>query len=466
MADDRSAIGPPRKAPATRELLRLAWPIFIAQVAVVGNGAIDVAMAGRLSTIDLAAVALGANIYVTIYIALMGVLQALAPIAGEHHGAGRLSVIGELTRQTWWLSGFLAMIGVPLVLATDLWFALAQVDSSVAGVTRSYLGLIAVALPAALAMRVFGTLNVAITRPKVTMLINLAALALKAPLNLVFIQGLGPLPAMGGAGCAAATATLAWTTLAAAALLWRFDPTYRRLRLNAEPLRPRWPAQKALLSLGIPIGVSTFFEVTSFTMLAVLIARIGPATVGAHQIVANLVALLYMVPLALGLATSTLIAQQLGADAPRAARNIALRGFRIVIGVALVAALIIWMLRDGIVGVYTTNAEVAAIAMTLIGLGALFHAFDAAQGIASFILRAYRVALVPMLIYGVALWGIGLAGGFWIAFYDSPLGPPQGAIGFWMAGAFGLACAAVPLVWLAATVSLRHSQAAAITTIP
>ena len=72
-----------------RDIYRLGWPMFVGQMAVMANGFIDTIMAGRASAADLAAVGLGGSIYVTVYISLMGVLQALAPIAGQLYGAGR-----------------------------------------------------------------------------------------------------------------------------------------------------------------------------------------------------------------------------------------------------------------------------------------------------------------------------------------------------------------------------------------
>ena len=57
--------------------MRLGWPVFIGQVAVVANGVIDTIMAGRYSTVDLAGVGVGAAIYFSIFIAMMGVLLAL-----------------------------------------------------------------------------------------------------------------------------------------------------------------------------------------------------------------------------------------------------------------------------------------------------------------------------------------------------------------------------------------------------
>ena len=82
--------------------------------------------------------------------------------------------------------------------------------------------------------------------------------------------------------------------------------------------------------------------------------------------------------------------------------------------VASITALTFWTLRRGIVAVYTHDAEVTAVALSLIGYLVVFHVFDALQGIIGFVLRAYRVVVVPMLIYAVALWSLGLGGQmFW-----------------------------------------------------
>jgi MATE family multidrug resistance protein len=67
----------PRSLP--RELLHLAWPVLIAQVAVMASGVIDTLMAGRLSPVDLAAVGIGASIYATVFVTAMGVLLAITP---------------------------------------------------------------------------------------------------------------------------------------------------------------------------------------------------------------------------------------------------------------------------------------------------------------------------------------------------------------------------------------------------
>ena len=113
------------------EILRLAWPVFIGQLAVMANGVIDTVMAGRLSPADMAAVGLGASIYITVYVGLMGVLLALSPIAAHHYGAGRLDDIGAAFRHALWLA---LAIAVPGSLALEAcvqlvrWLTLASSD--------------------------------------------------------------------------------------------------------------------------------------------------------------------------------------------------------------------------------------------------------------------------------------------------------------------------------------------------
>lgn len=457
MTEHAAGLKPPDTS--TRAFIKLASPLFVANLALVGSSTIDTVMAGRLSASDLAAVAVGASIYVSVYIGLMGVLQGLSPIAGHHYGAQRWRAIGDDLQQALWLSSILTIIGLPLVLATDTWLTFAQVDADVRSKCTTYLHATAFGLPAALAARAYVALYAAVSRPRITMAINLIALAAKAPLNAVFMYGYGPIPAMGGAGAGVSTAVLAWLLLAMNFGVWRLDSSFARYRSESTHL-PRLTSQRELLKLGIPIGLSVLFEVTSFTFMSVLIARLGTAAVAGHQIVANLIALLFMMPLALGIATSVLVAQSLGAGDARVARRAALRGLRLTIGIAIVAALVVWLLRETIVGLYTIDAAVGSVALSLLSLAAVFHVFDAGQGVAGFALRGYKNTFWPMVIYGVALWAIGLCGGFWIGLHPTLLGPARGPAGFWEAALVGIAIASIALAYLTVVVSNRRVQAA------
>jgi len=191
--------------------------------------------------------------------------------------------------------------------------------------------------------------------------------------------------------------------------------------------------------------------------LALLIARLGTSVTGGHQITMNLAALTFQVPFALGVATGTLTAQAIGAGDMRRARVTGWTGIGIGAVVALMIALAFWALRDAIVSVYTSDPVVAGVALSLVGYLIAFHVFDAVQGVAGFVLRAYKVAILPTVVYAVALWGFGLTGGYVVAFHPV-LGRPRGAAGMWLMQAVALALTAVLLVGLHVWVLERRRE--------
>ena len=92
----------------------------------------------------------------------------------------------------------------------------------------------------------------------------------------------------------------------------------------------------------------------------------------------------------------------------------------------------------------------------------MFHTVDAVQAVTAFVLRAWRIATLPTLIYVLALWGVGLGGGNLLAFDTGGTVPPawQGARGFWIASTAGLALSAVGLVALLAWVLKQRAAEA------
>jgi MATE family multidrug resistance protein len=297
-----------------RRLLRLAWPVLVAQVAVVANGVIDTVMAGRLSAVDLAAVGVATAIYFTVFVTCMGVLLALAPSVAQLYGAGRLGDIGEQVRQSGWLALLLALLAVLLLRQPEPFVVLARLTPAVAAKVRAYLAAISWGVAPTMAFRLFYGFMSGIGRPRAIMAFNLLGLAVKVPLNAWFMFGLD----MGAAGCGASTAVIAWLTTIAAwtwcARQAEFAPYGILVRLTA----PKFRELMALLRLGLPIGATLLVDVTAFTFMALFIARLGPTVSAAHQIAANLTVLIFMIPLSIGHAALVLAGQALGAGDPRA----------------------------------------------------------------------------------------------------------------------------------------------------
>jgi MATE family multidrug resistance protein len=437
-------------ADSARRLLPLAWPVFLGQVAVLAFSTVDTMVVARHSAADLAALAIGGAAYVTIFIGLMGVVLAVGPITGQLYGAQRLHEAGQELHQAIWLALMLAVPGSLLLFFPQPFLALAKASPEVAEKVRGYLAGLAFALPASLVFAAFRGFNTAVSRPKIVMLLQVGALVPKVPLTILLVGGAPSigLPALGVAGCGIATAAVMLVQLAMAWLLLQRDPFYDRFAVRGALTPPSRKALAALLKLGIPMGGSVWIEVTGFTFMAFFIARLGATPVAGHQVAVNLVSLMFMVSLAIANASSTLVAQRVGAQDLRDARRLGWHGVLIGVGIAALLGAAVYLLRVPVLRLYTHDPVVVGAALPLLAWLVVFHIADAAQVVAAFVLRAWRIATVPMLIYVLALWGVGIGGGYVIAFDVLGLTPPplRGAVGFWTASTSGLTLAALALV--------------------
>src|SRR5262245_6629852 len=409
-------------------------------------------MAGRYSAVDLAAVGIGASVYFSVFIGLMGVVMALSPIAGQLYGGRQYERIGEETRQTVWLALALAALGVLVLAFPEPFLRVSGAPLEVEARTRAYLQGIAWALPAMLLFRVFFALTTAVSRPRAVMAINLIYFVTKVPLNALFIYGAFGAPELGGPGCAIATAIASWLMFAIAWIYCARHPFYAAFRIFE---RWSWPDVGVLwnhLKLGIPMGLAFFVEVTSFTFMAIFLARLGAVTSAGHQIASNVTAVFYMFGLAVGNATGVLIAQAVGARDAHQARHTGFTGMRIMLAVSACAGVLIFLAARNIVLLYSHDAEVQALATRLMTYVALFQIFDTAQVVIVNALRGYKITFMPMLVYTVALWGIGLGGGYALGLAGVPLAnalglaTPMGAAGFWLAGVASLIVASLILL--------------------
>jgi MATE family multidrug resistance protein len=449
-------------ADSARRIAAQAWPVFVGQLSVLAYATIDTLLVARTSATELAALALGGVAYFTVFVGFMGVLLALSPIVGQLYGAGRLQEAGRQLQQALWVATVLSIAGAAALCHPEPILWLARASPEVAAKVRAYLQALALALPAALLFTVYRGFNTAISRPQAAMRLQLASLVLKVPLSAAAVWGVPALglPALGVVGCGIATCIAMWAQVLAAVWVTRRDPFYAPFEIRGPGLaRPHAGTLRQQLQLGLPLGATILVEATGFSFMAVFIARLGTTAVAGHQIASNLINVLFMMPLALGSATSTLVAQAVGGGQAAQARRLGWHGLAMGCGGAAVMAVALLATQDAVLGLYSQAREVVAAARPLLAWAALLHLADAAQIIAAFVLRAYKVTVVPMLIYAAALWGVGLGGGYLLAFDVGGRVPQalQGAPGYWAATTAGLFLAAIALAGFMAW-ALRTGQ--------
>ena len=439
--------------PELKTIARHAGTILVGQLAVMAFGVTDTIVAGRYSQQALAALSVGSAVYISIFVGLMGVLQALLPTWAELHGAGRHPQVGRSVRQALYLSALTMVAGVTALFFPGPLLEWTQVPAALQGEVRDYLSVLSLALPAALLFRMYSTLNQSLGKPLLVTWLQIGSLLVKVPLSIWFAFGGFGLEGRGAVGCAWATVVVNWLFILLALWLVRTDPLYRPYAIWRPMERPDWRVIRQFARLGVPGGLAIMVEVTSFTLMALFIARQGTLASAAHQVVANLAAVLFMTPLSLAIATSARVSFWLGAADPGRARLAIRTGFKLALVLSLCMSAITLLARHGIAGIYSRTPEVAALAASLLVWLSLFHLGDAAQALLVWVLRCYRVVVAPLVAYCVLLWGVGLAGGYLLAYRGiGPLPAQHSPVAFWQASTLALALLApilLAILWRA-----------------
>ena len=444
-----------------RTMLSHAASVWIGQAAVMAFGVVDTVVAGRHSDLSLAALAVGSAVFITVYVSLFGLLSALLPIWAELHGARRPADLGRSVRQALYVCALASVLGMALLLHAGALLRLARVPPELQPVAASYLAVVGWSLPAALLFRAFSNLCQSLGRPHLVSRLQVISLFVKVPLSIWLTFGGAGVPELGVVGRAWATFAVHYVMLGLALWLLRTQALFAPLALWRRVERPHAPTLVAFARLGLPAALTVLVEITSFTLMALFIARLGTTATAAHQIAANVTTLLYMTPLSLAIATSARVGYWRGAGDETRARQVALQGSVLALALALLAAALVWLAGHGIAALYTPHAGVALLAAQLLAWVALLHVADATQTLAIFVLRCYRVTLAPLLVYCVLLWGFGLGGGYALAYRGlGPLAAQQSPTAFWQAAAGALLVTALLMQWLLRRVSRRASRPA------
>jgi MATE family multidrug resistance protein len=426
-----------------KALLRLGGPLIVNNLAVAGMHFADAVMAGSLGARELAAVAVGGSFWFLGFTLCLGILMAVSPIVSRHFGAGDYNLIGRYTRQGIYLA---VLMGVALLLigrfAAAPLLARFGIDPEFRELTVGYVGAIMYGAPGIfifLALR-FTMEGIGRTRP--IMFTSMFSLSCNVFLNYVLMFGHFGAPALGVVGCGYASAITMWLVMLALAGHIILSRHYRKFHIFSRFGSLRLSAFKEIIYLGVPIAITITAEAGLFSAVSILIGTRGTEITAAHQIAINFSSTTFMVPLALSGATTVLVGQLIGAGKHREARICGSTGILLCAGFMTMSAAFLLVFRDAVVGLYSSDATVAGIAISLLLMAAIFQIADGVQIGAAGALRGYKDTGFPMVINIVAFWVLAFPLAYLAAItYQAP--PNY----IWAGFVVGLGSAAMLLTW-------------------
>lgn len=448
---------PPEITLELRAMIRLALPLIAGQVLLFGTTVIDTLLAGHLGPLVLGAVAVGASLWMLPFMAMQGVIFAVAPSVAHLVGAGRRREVGALFRQAVFLAlgmGLVMLVSLRLAVADIVpWLGLApEIATGVVDFVRA----VALGAPALALFMVCRGLSDGLSMTRPAMWFGALGLVVLLPLGYVMMYGAFGLPGMGARGSGLATALETWIGAICFATHVAIGRGYRGIGWNSGPKWPNVHAIKGLLALGVPMAATVVLEVGLFSFTAFAIGRFGAAAVAAHQIALNVAGLSFMVPLGLSAAITVRVGRAMGAGDPVAARRAGMVGIALSLVTQAVAAVVLLLFPWAIADIYTSDPLVQAGTVSLLGLACLFQLSDGVQVAANGALRGMKDARMPVVITLLAYWGLGMPVGIALAF-------PGGmqARGMWVGLLVGLTVAAVLLTWRFRARTLAAMQHAA-----
>jgi MATE family multidrug resistance protein len=275
-----------------------------------------------------------------------------------------------------------------------------------------------------------------------TMLLGFGGLLVLAPLGYVLCYGKLGFPELGAEGLGMASAIMMWLqALCFAGYLWK-TKRFAHLQLFSHFEAPRWSAIWDLLRTGLPIGITVLMEGGLFIVTALLIGRLGATEAASHQIAINVAQLCFMIPMGVAEATTVRVGHAVGSGNGLGVRRAAIAGLLIILGTQTLSALVLLFGHDAIVGVYTNDLGVAALASTLLLYAAAFQFPDGIQVLSAGALRGLKDTRVPMFIAMFSYWGLGMPLGAGLG-----LGLGMGPQGMWLGLILGLTAAAILMAW-------------------
>jgi MATE family multidrug resistance protein len=442
--------GPPARTWSSelRATLALAWPLILANLTMQLIQATDVVLLGWLGPNELAAAALGLSLSFGMILFALGVLTATSPMMASALGARSNAVrdVRRTFRQGVWAA---ALMTVPTLIV--LWNAEGVIlafgqEPELARLAGRFLRGYMWVIPTWMLFQVMRNFVSALERPGWVLAISAAGIPLNALVSWSLIFGHLGMPELGIVGGGIGS-SIVWAAMALAlAIVVLTNRQFRRFHLFGRFWRPDWPRFRQLFRLGGPIGLTMGFEGAVFSAAAYLMGLFGAPSVAAHQIALQIAATSFMVPLALGQATTVRVGLAYG------------RGDRAAIGLAgwtafglstafmtLMATLMFAFPRELITLFLEdtpANATVVALGVSFLRIAALFQIVDGWQVVGAGMLRGLHDTRVPMIFALFGYWAIGLGVGVALAFFMDWRG-----IGIWWGLAAGLGVVAILMLW-------------------
>ncbi|EGV43285.1 MATE family efflux transporter [Bizionia argentinensis JUB59] len=428
---------------------QLAAPVMLGMLGHTFVSFVDNIMVGQLGTAELAAVSLG-NSFMFVAMSLgIGFSTAITPLVAEADAEGNFAKGKSAFKHGLFLCTSLGLfLFILLLFAQPLMYLMKQ-PIEVVELAIPYLDLVAFSLVPLIIFQAFKQFSDGLSMTRYPMYATILANVVNVILNYLLIFGKFGFPEMGIVGAAYGTLI---SRVAMVIFLWWLLKGHEKSKeyvTNIKIFVLDKLMLKKVASLGTPSAMQMFFEVGIFTAAVWISGLLGKNAQAANQIALNLSSMTFMIATGLSVASMVRVGNQKGLKKYHELRRIAFSIFLLGMILATGFALFFFLFHNQLPKVYldnndilnaVDNAEVLAIASSLLIAAAVFQISDSIQVVMLGALRGLQDVKIPTIITFISYWVIG----FPISIYfgdESRLA----SFGIWMGLIAGLTVAAILL---------------------
>lgn len=427
-------------------LIKMAVPIFIGSISTTGMAFTDTLMAGRVSSLDLAGLSLATSIFILITIPMSAFMLGVTPIISADHGNDNRKNIHFHFYQLLYISVIISLISIAFSLSAPLLFPYLNLEPRVEEVATKYLWIVSAGIPFTFAFNSFRSLTDGIGKTKISMICCMLGLGINVFLNWVFIYGKFGFPAMGGIGCAVATAMVQFFMLVIQLFLTSRIRYLQKCAIYRDPPKPDNVTCRKFIGTGFPLAVAILLEIGIFSLFSLVVSTMGSTAMAANQIFFNYMTLIYIIPMSIANAVSIRIGYAHGANDFTAVRNTISSAFVIGLALSVVVGIASYILRNQIISIYTSDEEVKNILTETFICVSVYQIGDYCQTIGTGILRGFQKNRIILVMALITYWMFTVPVGLILCF-KSVLWGPHGFNGLWIALCVSLYILAVAYIY-------------------
>ena len=423
-----------------RKNLQLAYPVMLSHFGQMMVGVADSVMVGRLGAAPLAAASLANSVFVIFLVFGIGMSFAITPLTAQADGAGQRDRIPGILRHGVALNTAAGILLFALMYFNRNLIGHMKQPSDVVVMALPYFAVIAASILPFMVFQSFRQWAEGLGYTRQSMAITVAANLLNILLNYILIFGKLGFAPMGlyGAGIATLISRVVMAIFMIAFVLadkrfMIYRPVLKMTQLDYSLLRK-------LLFLGFPMALQLIFEVTSFSLAAIMIGWLGTTQLAAHQIAINLASITYMAALGISTAATIRVGNHLGKKDYVNMRDLVHTAFIMAILFMGIMGLLFIFGRNYLPLLYIDDESVRRVASSLLIIAGLFQLSDGVQVVGLGALRGMSDVRIPTLITLIAYWLVGLPLGYVLGFVSG-----MGAQGVWIGLLAGLTMAAILL---------------------